>query len=157
MKQQEYVVPWQNREVEAEAVKQQILALPEKTDVEIVLRDPRVGKTLRQLRGHFGVIIDQISEYTGHDTDYCHRWMKALHLSKIYAGDPETSDQEQWVELLIVYQQSGERAKLERHAKRISLSWASIGQMREFIEKVLAYCWSNDIPVDEPDPRKRAA
>ncbi len=139
---------------------------------EVVIRNQTVGKTLRQLRGHFGHILKAVSDYTGEDVDYLHRHMKAKFLAKIYVAGPIGPLQDQWAELLAVYLASGERVregrdkrgepystKFEVQAKRISLEWVTKNQMILYVDQVLAYYQNEGVPVSAPDRNrdKRAA
>jgi len=110
---------------------------------EVVIRNARESKTLQQLHALFGVWYDYISNQTGNDVDYLHRMMKAKFLARIYVTEPQNAAQEQWVELLIIYQQTGQADKLEKHAKRISVSWATLDQFKLYMNQVEKY-WINE-------------
>ena len=52
------------------------------------------------------------------------------------AFEPKTPEQEAWCELLAIYQESGQQDKLKKHAKRISLSWSTMKQMKAYMEAI---------------------
>jgi len=116
------------------------LALLEATDAtgkfEMVIRDATISKTLQQLGGLFGVWIKELSQELAESEDYLHRMLKAKFLARIYVTMPIGEEQEQWVELLYQYQVQQKQVALKKHAKRISLKWATIKQMKDYMEAV---------------------
>jgi len=102
---------------------------------EVIVRKIAIAKTMAQLGGLFGCWIKYLAE-NGESEEYLHRMLKARFLARIYITEPQTALQEQWVELLAIYQESGQQDKLERHAKRISLSWATLDQMKKYMNAV---------------------
>lgn len=109
--------------------------------VEVIVRNAQTGKTLSQLGGIFGVWVKYAANEINQDgdTDYIERMWKAKFLARIYVNEPLTPEQENWVELLAVYQMNNEQDKLLKHAKRISLSWATLSQTREYMDAIEAY------------------
>ena len=122
--------------------------MPLDGSVEVVIRNASKSKTLAQLGGLFARWIKQISAYTGEEEDYIHRKLKAMFLARVYVAEPIGEQQEQWVELLAVYQEQQDREKLTRHAKRISLSWATIVQMREYMTRICEYYSENGLELE---------
>jgi hypothetical protein len=94
------------------------------------------SKTMAQLGGLFAAWIPEISQFEGEGEPKVHADLKAKFLARIYIANPIGDEQNQWVELTAIYQQRGEQAKLEKHAKRISLSWARVGQMRQYMDAI---------------------
>ena len=62
--------------------------------------------------------------------------LKAKFLARIYVTEPKTLEQENWCELLAIYQETQQQDKLIKHAKRISLSWATLKQMKEYMNAI---------------------
>jgi len=114
---------------------------------EVILRKIAVAKTLAQLGGLFGCWIKHLAEQ-GESEDYLHRMLKAKFLARIYVTSPQTPLQEQWVELLAIYQETRQHDKLEQHAKRISLSWATLNQMKAYMNAIESHYQS----IGEPLP-----
>ena len=114
---------------------------------EVIVRKIVVAKTLAQLGGLFGCWIKHLAD-KGESEDYIHRMLKAKFLARIYGTDQQNAEQEQWVELLAVYQMSGQQDKLLKHAKRISLSWCTLPQMKEYLNAIEAHYQS----IGEPLP-----
>ena len=123
---------------------------------EWIKRPAHTSKTLAQLGGLFGCWIKYLSKELGESEDYLHRRLKAQFLARIYVTEPANAAQEQWVELLAIYQEKGEIDKLERHAKRISLSWANINQTREYMNAIEHHYQCGDHPLPILDKFRRA-
>lgn len=94
------------------------------------------SKRMAQLGGMFGVWVKEIAEYEGESEKVVHERLKDWFLARIYISNPIGPEQEQWVELLAHYQETGQQEKLERHAKRISLSWARVHQMSDYMDAI---------------------
>ena len=124
-----------------------IKTLPVDGTLQVEIKHLARAKTLAQLGGLFGAWIKYLSNKLGESEDYLHRMLKAKFLARIYVTDPQGPDQEQWVELLCIYQTNGETEKLNRHAKRISLSWATIDQMREYMNAIEHHYMANGMPL----------
>ncbi len=103
---------------------------------EVIIRQVKSTKTLEQLGGIFGVWIAYISDKTGESQHEIHKRLKDYFLARIYVTEPIGPIQEQWVELLANYQETGQQAKLIRHAERISLKWATLNQVSEYMEAI---------------------
>jgi len=125
--------------------------------VEVVVRNASESKTLQQLGALFAVYVKYIANEINQDgdEDYVHRMLKAKFLARIYVSSPQTPEQENWVELLAVYQMDNEQEKLMRHAKRISLSWATLSQTKEYMDSIAAHFLNEGHPLPAPDPEWR--
>ena len=123
---------------------------------EMVLRNATISKTLQQLGGLFGNWITYLSKEVEHESeDYIHRMLKAKFLARIYVTMPIGPEQEQWVELLYFYQTNQMQVALKKHAKRISLAWCTIDQMREYMEAVKNHYMSIQIVLPEMEKKRR--
>jgi len=118
-----------------------IARLEQDSSVEVIVRNAQTGKTLSQLGGIFGVWVKYIADEINQDgdTDYVERMLKAKFLARIYVEEPITPEQENWVELLAIYQMNNEQDKLIKHAKRISLSWANLAQTKTWMDTIETY------------------
>lgn len=114
---------------------------------EVIVRKIEAAKTLAQLGGLFGVWVKHLAD-KGESEDYIHRMLKAKFLARIYISDPQNALQDQWVELLAIYQETGQHEKLKAHAKRISLSWCTLTQMKEYLNAIEGHYQS----IGEPLP-----
>lgn len=94
------------------------------------------SKRMAQLGGMFGVWVKEIAEHEGISEKEIHERLKDWFLARIYVSNPIGDNQEQWVELLAHYQETGQQEKLERHSKRISLSWARVHQMSDYMDAI---------------------
>jgi len=94
------------------------------------------SKTMAQLGGLFGVWIKEIAEFEGESTKKVHEDLKLAFLPRIYITCPIGSLQNQWVELLLIYQERGDMEKFTEHTKRISLAWAKVSQMTEYMNNI---------------------
>lgn len=118
---------------------------------EVIIRDTKQSKTLEQLGVLFGLWAREISERTGYTKDKLHKEWKSSFLRGIYIAEPMGDMQEMWVENLYALQEKQEWEKLHKHARRISLSWATIKQMKEYMGDIQAYYISNGFPLPIPD------
>lgn len=105
------------------------------------------SKTMAQLGGLFGVWITEISQFTGESEKKIHADLKDWFLARIYVSNPIGNEQKQWVELLAFYQEKGDMVKLEEHAKRISLSWAKVSQMRQYMDAIHNHFAAEGLPL----------
>jgi len=123
--------------------------------VEVIVRNAQESKTLSQLGGLFGSWVKYIANEINQDGNqkYVERMLKANFLARIYVTEPLTPEQENWVELLAVYQMSNEQEKLMKHAKRISLSWATMAQMKTYMDEIEAYYQGEGHPLPVLDPQ----
>lgn len=103
------------------------------------------SKTMEQLGGMFAVWIKEISEHTGEGERAVHARLKDQFLARIYISNPIGPDQQMWVELLYQYQVSGNMEKMEEHSKRISLAWARVHQMSDYMTAIFEDCTANGI------------
>jgi hypothetical protein len=115
--------------------------------IEVVIRPAGQGKTMAQLGGLFASWVKYIADEAGESEDYIHRMLKARFLARIYAEDQQNALQEQWVELLAHYQETGQQEKLYKHAKRISLSWATKSQMSRYMEAIEHHYQAEGLPL----------
>ena len=120
---------------------------------EACFRNASESKTLRQLGAIFGVWEMELSTRHSSSGEKVHAWLKAAFLARIYWSEPKNKEQAQWVELCAMYQQAGEIAKLEKHAKRISLKWATLDQTKQFMNDIEAHYQDIGEPVTALDPR----
>lgn len=136
-----------------------IATLPTDGSVDVTIRNASEGKTMRQLGGLFAVWIKEIAELYTMSEAKAHEELKNKFLARIYIRDNmETTvndNQAQWVELLAIYQMKGEQEKLERHAKRISLSWSTMKQMKEFMDNIESHFQDIGKPLQVLDPEWR--
>lgn len=127
--------------------------------MEVVVRNAQESKTASQLGGLFGAWVTSLSKDYGHSEDKVHQWLKAKFLARIYVTDnAETSVndlQAQWVELMAVYQMAGKHDTLERHAKRISLKWANMKQLKRFMTAIEEHFIDIGQPLEPLDPMWR--
>ncbi len=114
---------------------------------EVVFQEVKKDKTLKQLGAVFGVWVKYLANELAESEDYIHRMLKAKFLARIYVIEPMTEAQDQWVELLAIYQEFGATKKLERHAKRISLSWAKLKQMKSYMSAIESHYQAEGIPL----------
>ena len=122
--------------------------LPVDGTYEVIFREVETAKTLKQLGALFGLWVKYAADKYGESEDYFHRMLKANFLARIYVMDQKNESQEQWVELLAIYQESNQQEKLLKHAKRISLSWATLPQMKEYMKAIEQHYQS----IGEPLP-----
>lgn len=127
-------------------------SLDAQVEYQITIQTKKEARSLPQLRGLFGNWFAWLANDQGYTVDYLHRWMKAKCLAPLYVYDPQTPTQEQWGELLAKYQEEGNHEKLERHARRISLSWIRTAkQMAQYMEAVYQFWAEQGIILPEMD------
>lgn len=114
---------------------------------EILYRHVERDKTLKQLGALFGLWVKYLANKDGESEHRIHKRLKAGFLARIYITEPLTPEQEAWVELLAIYQETGDQEKLIRHAKRISLSWAKLKQMKMYMEAIEQHYQAEGIPL----------
>ena len=123
-------------------------SIPVDGTYEVIFREVEREKTLKQLGALFGLWATYIANKDGESVDYIHRMLKAKFLARIYITEPKTPEQEAWTELLAIYQGTNRNKTLLKHAKRISLSWATLKQMREYLNSIEQHYQS----IGEPLP-----
>jgi len=123
-------------------------------DIEVIVRSIKTKKTLAQLRGLFGVWVVHLSSELAQSQDYVHRMLKAKFLARIYAIDyydinakTYQSEIDSWIELLTHYQETKNTEKLAIHAKRISLKWTNLDQMKRYMAAVESHYQDNGNPL----------
>jgi len=121
---------------------------------EVIVRHIKQHKTLAQLGGLFGAWIDYLSNEIGESPDYFHQEWKRVFLSRIYIADHVDSEAasypneiDQWCELLLIHQESGDTEKLVKHGKRISLSWANLSQTKRYMKAIESHYQANGYPL----------
>ncbi len=135
----------------------EIRNLPLGVSFDISIKETKSDKTIKQLGGLFANWIKYISEVEGESEDYKHKELKAKFLARIYIAEPMGDQQEQWVELLALYQMQGDQEKLLKHARRISLSWAKLPQMKQYMNAIEQHYQSMGIglpPMKNDDYQK---
>ena len=50
--------------------------------VEVIVRKPKKGRSIRQNSYYFGIIVSMISEETGHEPDEIHEILKSMFLTQ---------------------------------------------------------------------------
>jgi len=125
--------------------------------IEVIIRNAQESKSLHQLGALFAVYVKYIANEINQDgdEDYVHRMLKARFLARIYVENPATPEQENWIELLAVYQMNNEQEKLLKHAKRISLKWANLQQTKDYMDAIAAHYQNEGHPLPPPDPEWR--
>lgn len=127
-------------------------SLPDDQDLEIIISKTKKKRSLEQLGALFGAWFKYLSQETGYEINYLHRWMKEEHLSHLYKEDPQTPEQELWSELFYVYQEAGDQERLAHHKQRISLSWIRHAkQMAEYMSRIDQYWADQGITLPELD------
>lgn len=111
-------------------------------------------KTLSQLGGLFGVWFKYLSEQTGYELTELHRIYKEKFLEDIYLESPANDIQKMWADGVLLWNQIfsnhptvNNKQKLIEHKERISLSWANVKQMREYMNLIDRYCIDNGISL----------
>ena len=123
---------------------------------QVTISTQKEARSLQQLRGLFGNWFKFLSESQHLSINYLHQWMKAECLEWLYIEDPQTPEQEQWVELLAKYQEEGNQKKLKQQAARISLKWiSSTKQMAEYMGRVEQFWADRDVFLPEMDRFRR--
>jgi len=124
--------------------------------VEVIIRKAQTGKTLAQLGGLIGRWERYISENESISLAEVHDMLKAKFLARIYITEPLNELQEMWVDLVAIYQQTGQHDKLKIHAKKISLSWSTLAQVKQMMDDIEAHYQSigRPLPVLDKDWKK---
>ena len=135
-----------NQEV-ADNAERYLWDLPVDGSYEVTFSEVNKDKTLKQLGALFGNWVKYLADDLGESEDYIHRMLKAKFLARIYVTEPMTPEQEAWVELLAVYQETNQQDKLKKHAKRISLGWATLPQMKEYMRVIESHYQSVGKPL----------
>jgi len=130
---------------------------PGDTETMVVEIKPlQKAKTIAQLGTLFGLWGDQLLFDYGLAKDEFHIQMKAKFLAPIYAREPWGDMQEWWVEDLIDLQERGQHRRLDKHMDRLSLRWASVNQMSEYMRQVEAHWIGLGVYLRVPDKFSRA-
>tara|TARA_R110000851_G_scaffold247738_1_gene400225 strand:+ start:168 stop:653 length:486 start_codon:yes stop_codon:yes gene_type:complete len=107
----------------------------------------RKDKTLKQLGGVFGVWVKYLSSDDESEA-YIHDMLKAKFLGRIYRVSPANDSQHNWLDALAFHQMNGDMHNLKKTADRISLSWATLQQTKEYMKVVEQHYQS----IGEPLP-----
>ena len=124
--------------------------------LEVTIRPISKNKTSKQLAALFGLWIKHISEKTGESELAIHDRLKAQFLARIYFDEPMNLEQENWRELCVQYQVAGDMVKMKEKAKQISLAWATMNQMREYMSKIEHHYMDAGEPLPIPDKFHKA-
>ncbi len=108
-------------------------------------------KTLKQLGALFGLWVKEEASRMGEGEQYVHSKWKAWFLARIYFIDPKSSEQEMWVEYFNVLAKSNDRGQFERHSRRISLSWAKLTQVSDYMKAIEEHYQAEGRPLSIPD------
>lgn len=123
---------------------------------QITISDLKEARSLQQLRGLFGNWFKYLSETQHLSINYLHQWMKTECLEWLYIEDPQTPEQQQWVELLLKYQEEGNQDMLKKQAERCSLKWiSSTKQMAEYMTRIEQFWADRDVFLPEMDKFRR--
>ena len=118
---------------------------------EVVVRDAKVSKTLKQLGALFGVWIRYISDQTGYTEKETHKHLKKTFLARIYTEDTRGEEQEAWVDMMVHLTEKKDWETIRIHFKALSLRWALCGQMREYMDQIQNYYIGHGMPLPIPD------
>jgi len=118
--------------------------------IEIRIGKAERGKTLQQLGALFGVWVRYIVEQTGYTENEIHRDLKRMFLARIYAEEPRGNAQKAWVKLLMHLQEIEDWEGVRLHGDTISLAWAKVEQMRQYMDAIQQYYIGNGMPLPVP-------
>lgn len=124
------------------------------------------AKTLQQLRALFGTWYDYLSDTLGETKDELHQFhkigvgMDGGWLVKIYQENPQNQMQEMWNESIDITADQFDNfnqyvIECLKRVSRISLSWATIDQMREYMKRIEHYYLSAGYPLPVLEKFKR--
>jgi len=131
--------------------------MPLDGSVECVYQNAKVSKTLAQLGVLFGLWIEELknqSDGEGWSTPRWHLHLKHEHLLPIIMNrqeGPHADRQREWFELLEFQLEFGTQEKIQEQVLRLSLSWASIGQMKEYLDRVWEWAVDVGFALSVPD------
>jgi len=117
----------------------------------ISITEETSGKTHAQLRAIFGRWAKEVSERTGYTVDEIHKEWKRLFLCRIYAENPHGKHQQAWVDMLYHLTDKDDWEGVQLHAKEISLSWSTVKQAKEYMERIEHHYISAGIPLPPID------
>lgn len=121
---------------------------------EWVWRDAQVSKSLQQLGVLFGLWIEEIVTQSGMAKGEVHEYFKQQFLPAIYVKEPIGPfkyEQQLWVDHLAALQQIGDSARFDAHVAGVRLKWASIKQMKEYLDQVYPWGIDNGFHLSVPD------
>ncbi len=125
-------------------------------DWEVKISKLQKDKTRKQLGALFGLWIKEEADRMGESEDCIHHKWKNMFLARIYTIEPMSPEQEMWVDLLAYFSDLGEYSKLQTHATRISLSWAKLPQVKEYMKAIEQHFMAEGRPLTVPDPYYKA-
>lgn len=111
------------------------------------------GKSLPQLGLVFGIWQKEVSEHFGESVvDLRKQWKKdfLVPIYMSYQAGPFKAVQEQWLELMFMYQEAGDEEKLIKQRNRISLKWASVTQMSDYMTSIKNHYAAHGFILTEP-------
>lgn len=117
------------------------LRKPFEQDVDVGISNPKEGKTQRQLGGLFANWKQHIADETGESIAAIHVTWKELFLEDIYKFEPMSDVQEMWVELT--------RQNPEKYRDKISLSWAKLPQVSQYMDNISKHYIAEGYPLPE--------
>lgn len=120
-------------------------------EYEIIISKVSSDKTLKQLGALFGLWVKEESNRMGESEQYVHAKWKAWFLARIYFIEQKTTEQEMWVEYFYELKKNNNVKLFEKHARRISLSWASLSQTSNYMKAIEEHYQSEEIPLTVPD------
>lgn len=115
---------------------------------ECVYSPIRKDKTLKQLGGVFGVWVKYLAQDNDDSEAYIHDMLKAKFLGRVYSANPSNDEQHNWLDAIALHQMNGDMEKLKATADRISLSWATLQQTKDYMNAVEQHYQS----IGEPLP-----
>ena len=118
---------------------------------EVTISPVAKDKTLKQLGALFGLWVKEESSRMGESELYVHAKWKAWFLARIYFAGQLNQVQEMWVDYFYVLAGSNDREQFEKHSKRISLSWATLTQMSDYMQAIEQHYMEQGMPLTVPD------
>ena len=134
------------------------------------IKKHKEAKTLQQLGGLFGIWYDYLSDTLGETKDDLHRMHKLGNqhneggwLLEIYRNDPVNDAQVIFMNGVYLFEEEIRDRYNDHmmeayidHIERISLSWATIDQMREYMKRIEHYYMSAGYPLPILEQYRRA-
>ena len=108
-------------------------------------------KTRAQLRAIFGVWAKEVSERTGHTVDEIHKEWKHMFLVNVYRENPRGEEQLKWLDILGELEEMQRFDIVSKYMETIHLSWASVSQAKQYMERIEQHYISVGIPLPPID------
>ncbi len=118
---------------------------------EVKISKVSSNKTIKQLGALFGLWVKEECSRMGESEKYVHAKWKAWFLARIYFIEQKSVEQEMWVDYFIILKESNDHEQFEKHSKRISLSWATLKQMSEYMKSIEEHYMAEGMPLSIPD------